>query len=245
MVFVPSLWKATAGRLVGSLGCAGYLALAAGVVILPVIGLVFGAPAMWRTAGVILALAAVAAASGMVAMVAGDFRAVRRLDLEPGGLALTRGWRRHLVPWDEVRAIAVEERWKLGRQIGVAVVVTAESGEIRCEADEHTPLGRQSADRVAEEFREIEVPVTTAKVVVKSHVTIEHWWTTAQVADFWDVPAEEVSELAVLWRVACADYLPRAALHRPDMAAHAIPVYDPDGVCEVADAVRGSNMRRP
>ncbi|WIM93059.1 hypothetical protein ACTOB_005024 [Actinoplanes oblitus] len=246
VVFLPSLWQAAVSRFLGSLGCAGYAAAVAALVVLPAVGFLVGSDGVWRGIRVILVLAAVLAAVFLVAMVVGDIRSVRRLDLRPADrparLVLTRGWRHQVLPVDAVSRVVVEERHKLGRQVGIAVVLSTTGGPIRCEADEHAPLGRSSGQQLSGWLADLlgpaEVPVTTEKVHVRAHLTVEHWWTTEQVAAFWAVPAEEVAELAVLWKVANRIFLPRAAIYRSDMEACKRLVYQPDDVCAVADAIR-------
>ncbi|MBB4743146.1 hypothetical protein BJY16_006605 [Actinoplanes octamycinicus] len=244
LVFVPSLWGAAVGRFLGSLGCAGYLAAVLALFVLPAVGFIVGSAGVWQGIRVILALAALVAALFLTAMVVSDLRAVRRVDLRPRSLVLTRGWRQRELPLDTVSRIVVEERHKLGRQVGIAVVLSTGDGDIRCEADEHSPLGRSSAPRLTEWLAELldpaEVPVTMEKVLVKAYVSVESWWTTAQVADFWDVPAEDVAGLADVWQVAHQTFLPRAAVYRSDMESFRRLVYRPDDVCEVADAIRGT-----
>jgi hypothetical protein len=138
-----------------------------------------------------------------------------------------------------LRSVGVVEKFRLGRGTGSEIVFTTADGRtITCPATGIGPrlmvpavtLGGWLADRLGPAG----VEVTHEAVVEQANMTIENWYTAAQVAAVWRLPVRDVGPTADRLAVRSQVFTPRVgALHGVNRKL-TTTIYNPDDVHKVA-----------
>jgi hypothetical protein len=205
-----------------------------------------GLSALWQTAAVLLVVFAVAGVvvAGLSARIAAT--EARWLDLRsdrtPATLTVQRGWRSREIPLSDLREVTVAERHKLEAFLGVRVTLhiglQTISGDFQpaqraVKLVDAAGLAHWMADRLAAS----EVPVRHHVERVPACLTVESWWPAEKVAAIWEVPVEQVADIAEEHEVRVKDLAPRVgAMHMPGRMA---TLYNPDDVHRLGLARRG------
>ncbi|GIF06985.1 hypothetical protein [Actinoplanes siamensis] len=205
-----------------------------------------GLPALWQTAVVLFVVFAVAGVvvAGISARVAAT--EVRWLDLRsdrtPATLTVRQGLRSREIALSDLREVTVAERHKLDAFLGVRVTLHTgletisgdfEPARRAVELVDAAGLAHWMADRLAVS----EVPVRHQVVRVPARLTVESWWPAEEVAAIWEVPVEQVPDIAEEHEVRVKDLAPRVgAMHMP---GRTVTLYNPDDVHRLGLARRG------
>jgi hypothetical protein len=208
--------------------------------------------AAWYTALVLIGLQLIVGLVLAVVAFREQVREIRWIDLlpsvRPTVAVFQKGRGSDVVAVADLRSVGVVERFRLGRSTGSEIVFTTVEGRgITCPATNSgdrlmvpaATLGGWFADRLGPAG----VEVAHETVVEQTNLTVENWYTAAQVAAVWQVPVQDVEATAGRLAVRSQMFIPRVgALHGVNRELTTM-IYNPDDVHMVAAEVPTSSQR--
>jgi hypothetical protein len=171
-------------------------------------------PSLATTAAVVVGHAVGALAIGLpVAVTLNLSQSIRWMELRPAAAPtriVLRLWcRRRVVPVAELTEVVVRERRRYGRPTRIEVdLVTGDRTEKCAQGMLGGPLrwvdSRALAGWLSELLCQAGVPVRHEFVVTEGRIA-RKWWPAERVAEAWDVPIDEVPDLATRCEIHTAD----------------------------------------
>ncbi|MFF7295552.1 hypothetical protein [Streptomyces sp. NPDC008265] len=247
LVFVPSRVRAVGFAIGSSILVPVWIAAPLLLAFLFVI-LLTDSPAAWALLWIVVGLTVLAVAGLILGTAWLATAAVRWVEFrpreDPTQVAVAGFLRSERIPVADLERIVVVERFRLGERKSITVVLDRGRGwTTECEPVYPAPVsrvdtrvllewlnGRVGAGRTSVEYR---------KETDQNFSCPADWWTQADLAALWRVPAGAVDELAERHGVRVYRYTPRGAM------TETVSVYHPGRAYEVAEGFWAERARRP
>ncbi|GLX31925.1 MULTISPECIES: PrgI family protein [Streptomyces] len=220
-------------------------------VLIPILGVALGTgfwAILWAAFGLI-ALAMIVVVPAAIFMTLTE--KVRWIEFRPHGsteeIVIAYFLRSSTVATADLQRVVLSERFGKARAKSLDVVLHTRGGKVECKPGVLSPMSRVSAEALLDWLTSRLGPAGTAvehrTEIDRSAVRPDGWYSEADLAALWNVPADEVDKLVVRHGIDTYTFTPRAAaLYSP---AGTTTVYDPAGAHEVAEKLRRKRTTSP
>ncbi|MFD5326915.1 hypothetical protein [Streptomyces sp. NPDC127092] len=176
---------------------------------------------------------------------------VRWIEFRPHGstkqLVIAYFLRSSTVAAADLQRVILSERFAADRRKSLEVVLHTRGGTVECKPGTLSPMSRVSGEALLDwltgQLSPAGIAVEHRTKTDRGFVRPDEWYSEADLAALWHVPASEVYELVVRHAIHSYTFTPRAAaLYSPTTT---ITVYDPAGAHDVAEQLRRKRTTSP